>query len=132
MILTPNNSKYVVSAKDNTQIKQTSTDINPHELQNMNLIMYPKYCPIHQRIVQTYKNIELSPPQITEIDYSESTISMVTNSNFVTVLPESMAKNKVNQNQERLILKKFDITFLRNVSLFARSKQKLNYLNKLK
>lgn len=123
---------YVISSKSNHKISKLSKIISPQELQSMNLIMYPKYCPIHQRIVQTYQNIDLQPPRIMEIDYSESTISMVTNSEYVTVLPEAMARNKVKQDKSHLAMHKLDMTFERKVSLFAREKKRIKYFNELK
>ncbi|GKQ43031.1 transcriptional regulator [Companilactobacillus sp. RD055328] len=122
---------YVVYSKNNNAINLLNSNITPQKLQPLKLIMYPKYCPIHQRIVQTYKSIDLVPPQIMEIDYSESTISTVTNSDYVTILPEAMARNKVSQDPQHLAMKQLDITFIRNVSLFSRNKKVLDFLDKL-
>ena len=61
-------------------------------------------------------------PQIYEIDYGESIISLVKNSDYVTVLPESIALNKVSSNNEELYLKEMELSFTRNVSVFSNNK----------
>ncbi|MGB2577794.1 LysR family transcriptional regulator substrate-binding protein, partial [Leuconostoc suionicum] len=103
---------YLVYSKNNTLMNKLSNRINPTDLSSLNLLMYPKYCPIHQRIIQIYHEIKITPPKIIEIDYSESTITMVSHSDYVTILPKSLAISKVCQNNN-LFLKKLDNNFTR-------------------
>lgn len=113
---------FVVYSKENTQVTNlTGPKVTAKELQKLDVIMYPKYCPIHQRIISTYQEINLEPPKITEIDYSESMVSLVIGSPFVSILPKSLAVNKVTHNIHNLAMKQLDITFLRSVSLFAKT-----------
>lgn len=113
---------FVVYSKENTQVTNlTGPKVTAKELQKLDVIMYPKYCPIHQRIISTYQETNLEPPKITEIDYSESMVSLVIGSPFVSILPKSLAVNKVTHNIHNLAMKQLDITFLRSVSLFAKT-----------
>ncbi|MDI6651033.1 LysR family transcriptional regulator [Leuconostoc suionicum] len=121
---------YLVYSKNNTLMNKLSNRINPTDLSSLNLLMYPKYCPIHQRIIQIYHEIKITPPKIIEIDYSESTITMVSHSDYVTILPKSLAISKVCQNNN-LFLKKLDNNFTRSVSLFARNKETLHLVHNL-
>ncbi|MCT4376039.1 LysR family transcriptional regulator [Leuconostoc suionicum] len=121
---------YLVYSKNNTLMNKLSNRINPTDLSSLNLLMYPKYCPIHQRIIQIYHEIKNTPPKIIEIDYSESTITMVSHSDYVTILPKSLAISKVCQNNN-LFLKKLDNNFTRSVSLFARNKETLHLVHDL-
>lgn len=118
---------FVVYSKENTQVENlTDSSISAYALQKLNVLMYPNYCPIHQRIMNIYQEINIEPPKITEIDYSESIISLVINSPFVSILPKSLALNKVTHNINKLAMKPLDITFLRSVSLFAKTPEILN------
>ncbi|OAX75294.1 hypothetical protein A0U96_15745 [Lactiplantibacillus plantarum] len=117
---------FVVYSKENTQVTNlTGPKVTAKELQKLDVIMYPKYCPIHQRIISTYQEINLEPPKITEIDYSESMVSLVIGSPFFSILPKSLAVNKVTHNIHNLAMKQLDITFLRSVSLFAKTPEML-------
>jgi len=69
-------------------------------------------------------------PEIFENDYSELTISLVKNSDFVTVLPESIAINKITQDMNGLDMKRLEIAFDRSVSVFGRSKNIVNEIEK--
>ncbi|AVK61197.1 LysR family transcriptional regulator [Lactobacillus sp. CBA3605] len=113
---------YLVYAKDNEAVnKLNHVAISARQLQRMNLIMYPTYCPIHQRIIQIFDNLHLAPPSIFEVDYSESTISLVSKSSYVTILPQSLATSKVTQDILHLGMIKIEIPFLRQVSIFSRT-----------
>lgn len=116
---------YVVYSKHNKKVDELNspTLITAESLKKLNLIMYPKYCPIHQRILQIYDNLNISAPNIFEIDYSESTVSLVANSDYVTILPKSLAISKVSQDNHNLSSKQLDIPFLRDVSLISKNKE---------
>ncbi|WP_309109319.1 LysR family transcriptional regulator [Bombilactobacillus bombi] len=111
---------------DIARIKENS--ISANNIKKLNIIMYPKYCPIHKRIVQIYNELNITAPKIIEVDYSESTISIVSRSNYVTILPKSLAVNKVTLAPTKLAMKQLDNTFRRKVSLFARDNRVLNYV----
>lgn len=111
---------FLVYSKDNSLINLDKESIDPCALQKMDLLMYPKYCPIHQRLIRVYQDLQINPPKIVEIDYGESMIAMVANSNYITVLPKSIAINKVTADISRLKMKEFEVTFTRKISLFSR------------
>ena len=113
---------YLVYANNNPAITQLTTSaISAEQIQKLDVIMYPTYCPIHQRIIQIFDELQLTPPEIFEVDYSESTISLVSKSNYVTILPQSLATSKVTQNSLNLGMTKLEIPFLRSVSVFSRT-----------
>lgn len=116
------NNKLVSDVKDLSSISLT-------EIQRLNLILYPKYCPIHQNILRIYRQTGLKIPKIIEIDYGESTVSLVGNSDYVTILPESLAVNKVTQDSN-LAMKQLDTTFIRSISLFTKNKENLDFINR--
>lgn len=113
---------YIVFSKNNKLNISSDEKVTAKELQHLKLILYPKYCPIHNKISRVYKKLGVSMPQIYEIDYGESIISLVKNSDYVTVLPESIALNKVSSNNEELYLKEMELSFTRNVSVFSNNK----------
>lgn len=96
--------------------------VTAEKLQQFKLILYPKYCPIHNKVSRVYKNLEMAMPKVYEIDYGESIISIVKNSDYVTLLPESIALNKVSANNEELCLKEMEVSFMRNISVFSNNK----------
>lgn len=100
--------------------------ISASDLHKLPLLMYPAYCPIHQRIGQILGSVGLPMPEIIEIDYSESTVAMVANSDYVTILPESQAQAKAGKEGKSLESHDLDIAFTRSVSLFAREPQALD------
>ncbi|RMW46777.1 LysR family transcriptional regulator [Lactiplantibacillus pentosus] len=121
---------FVVYSKENTRVTHlTGPKVTAKELQTLDVLMYPKYCPIHQRIMRIYQEICMDPPKVTEIDYSESMVSLVVNSPFVSILPKSLAVNKVTHNIQSLAMKQLDITFLRSVSLFAKTPEILSVVD---
>ncbi|GMA70076.1 transcriptional regulator [Leuconostoc litchii] len=122
---------YLVYSQDNTIMKNlfdTST-VNAADLAYLKIIMYPKYCPIHQKIIQIYQQLKIPLPKIIEIDYSESTIAMISNSDYVTILPMSIALNKVTQNIGTLTMTQLDDNFTRHVSLFAHNTEILHLVH---
>lgn len=119
---------FVVYSKENTLVTGLTTEkISAHDLQCLNLLMYPAYCPIHQIITRTYQEINLQPPKITEIDYGESLTSLVVDSPFVSILPKSLAVDKASHHG--LAMKQLDITFLRSISLFAKTPEILRVVD---
>ena len=106
--------------------------ISAKDLQSYQLLLYPKYCPIHNRIAQIYKELKLKLPSIYEINYSESIISFIKNSDYVTVLPKSLAVNKIKDDENILETRELDIAFQRQVSVFSNKKVPLKQIvNKL-
>lgn len=112
----------VYSQKNKDLVTLNRPTLDATDLNYLKLLMYPKYCPIHQRISQIYQINNKSLPDMVEIDYSESTIAMVANSDYVTILPKSVAVNKVTQDPTRLAMKQLAEPFTRTVSLFTRDK----------
>jgi len=100
------------------------------DLQKFKLVLLPMYCPIHQQVVKVFNRLNVALPEIFENDYSELTISLVKNSDFVTVLPESIAINKITQDMNGLDMKRLEIAFDRSVSVFGRSKNIVNEIEK--
>jgi DNA-binding transcriptional LysR family regulator len=120
---------FLVYSKNNHSVNLSKDHLDAHDLKQLELIMYPKYCPIHQRLIQIYCELDITPPNIMEIDYSDSTIAMVSRSNYVTVLPESIALNKVASDSSNLAMKQLDLKFNRCVSLFARDSDAINLID---
>ncbi|EHJ51686.1 transcriptional regulator [Streptococcus macacae NCTC 11558] len=89
------------------------------ELEKLELIMYPEYCPIHRHFIHIYKKLGLRLPTIFEVDYSESTIAFVANSDFLTILPKSLALTKMTNDTLNLTMKELDYSFTRSVSIFS-------------
>ncbi|MBM6863166.1 LysR family transcriptional regulator [Ligilactobacillus aviarius] len=113
---------YIVFSKDNELNTASDEKVTAEKLQQFKLILYPKYCPIHNKVSRVYKNLEMTMPKVYEIDYGESIISIVKNSDYVTLLPESIALNKVSANNEELCLKEMEVSFMRNISVFSNNK----------
>ncbi len=124
---------YLVYSQCNKSMEKLSefAIIKATQLNQLRIIMYPKYCPIHQRIIEIYEQLNISLPEIVEIDYSESTIAMVSKSEFVTILPKSLAINKVTQNINKLTMKQLGNEFIRHVSVFSHNKETLNLVHNL-
>lgn len=122
---------FLVYSKDNPLINLDKESIDPCTLQKMDLLMYPKYCPIHQRLIRVYQDLQINPPKIVEIDYGESMIAMVANSNYITVLPKSIAINKVTADISHLKMKEFEVTFTRKISLFSRDAHVTEMVNRM-
>lgn len=124
---------YLVYSQSNRSMEKLSeiAIIKAAQLNQLRIIMYPKYCPIHQRISEIYEQINISLPEIVEIDYSESTIAMVAKSDFVTILPKSVAVNKVTQDINKLAMKQLDGNFIRHVSVFSHSQETLHLVHNL-
>ncbi len=57
-------------------------------------------------MVKAFRHLNVARPEIFENNYSELTISLVRNSDFIAVLPESIAVNKVAQDTNGLGMKK--------------------------
>ncbi|MBZ5965039.1 LysR family transcriptional regulator [Leuconostoc gelidum subsp. gelidum] len=123
---------YIVYSKSNTKIPTLIKDsiAKAIDLQKFKLVLLPMYCPIHQQVVKVFDRLNVALPEIFENDYSELTISLVKNSDFVTVLPESIAINKITQDINGLGMKKLEIAFDRSVSIFGRSKNIVNEIEK--
>ncbi|MHC9532496.1 LysR family transcriptional regulator [Dellaglioa sp. L3N] len=123
---------YLIYSKNNKEVEKLDiTTLNATNLSHLNLLMYPKYCPIHQRIRQIYQKLGIVPPAIAEIDYSESTTTLVSHSDYVTILPKSLAINKVAQGMTNLSMKQLDSTFTRSVSLFAHDQKTIQLISQL-
>lgn len=124
---------YLVYSQHNATMKLFSefSSIKATDLHHLRIIMYPKYCPIHQRVIQIYEQLNIPLPEIVEIDYSESTIAMISKSDFVTILPKSLAINKVTQNINTLTMKPLDDNFIRHVSVFSHSEEILHLVHNL-
>jgi len=114
---------YIVYSQSNTKMSPLikSATVRAIDLQKFNLILLPTHCPIHQQVVKTFNRLNVALPEIFENNYSELTISLVRNSDFIAVLPESIAVNKVAQDTNGLGMKKLEIAFNRSVSVFGRS-----------
>lgn len=108
-----------VFSNKNNKMDLYENTLSMDELQNYELLMYPKYCPIHQHFVHSYKQLGVTLPTIFEVDYSESTIAFVANSDFLTILPKSLALTKVTNSVLNLSMKELEHTFTRNVSVFS-------------
>lgn len=121
---------YIVFSKNNKLNTTSDEKVTAKELQHLKLILYPKYCPIHNKVSRVYKDLGVSMPKIYEIDYGESIISLVKNSDYITVLPESIALNKVSSNCENLCLKEMELSFMRNISVFSNNKISMDMILK--
>lgn len=110
---------YVVGQTAVLQSIPTSM-VTPKALQQLQLLMYPQYCPIHSRIVQIFGKLGLSLPEIHEVDYSEALIKLIMTSQFVTILPESLMHKNVS-TIKNLDAKKLSIDFIRKVAVFSRN-----------
>ncbi|BDR53023.1 transcriptional regulator [Bombiscardovia nodaiensis] len=89
------------------------------DLRRLKLLMYPEFCPIHQSIIHVFDQFGEKRPCITQTDYSESTLVTVANSNYTTILPESLARVKVSQESSSLAQVRMESRFTRRVSLFS-------------
>ena len=124
---------YVVFSQNNTHLsKIKSPCLSAQELQKFNLLLYPDYCPIHIRIKQIFKQYQLSLPTIREANYNESTISLVAQSDLVTISPRSLALNKLENPTLHLAAKELALPDLRRTAIFSNGKIPLDVIvNKL-
>ncbi|BDI00784.1 fhu operon transcription regulator [Ligilactobacillus murinus] len=125
---------YVLFSKNNVQLsKIKSPCLSAQELQKFDLLLYPDYCPIHIRIKQIFQQNHLSFPTIYEADYNESTASLVSCSDLVTILPKSLALNKLENPTMQLAAKELMVPDLRRTAVFSNGKIPLNFIvNKLR
>ncbi len=125
---------YVLFSKNNVQLsKIKSPCLSAQELQQFDLLLYPDYCPIHIRIKQIFQQNHLSFPTIYEADYNESTASLVSCSDLVTILPKSLALNKLENPTMQLAAKELMVPDLRRTAVFSNGKIPLNFIvNKLR
>lgn len=123
---------YVVFSTKNTLNNNLNKKITAMELQNCKLILHPQYCPIHNKISRIYKDLNINLPEIYEVNYDESTISFIRKSDYVTVLPKSIAISKVASNKNMLCMRELEFSFRRNISIFSNNKIPMNViLNKM-
>ena len=113
-------SKHNEFLKDSKKEVLTSKD-----LQQLKFIMHPRLCPVHDRLVHIFSEEELELPEIYEVDFVESRLALVAISDLITILPLSLAKQKLKNNDE-LFIKKLDKQFVRKVSLFSDGKADLD------
>lgn len=125
---------YVLFSKNNAQLsKIKSPCLSAQELQKFDLLLYPDYCPIHIRIKQIFQQNQLPFPTIHEADYNESTASLVSCSNLVTILPKSLALSKLENPTMQLAAKELMVPDLRRTAIFSNGKIPLNFIvNKLR
>ena len=120
---------YVLFSKNNVQLsKIKSPCLSAQELQKFDLLLYPDYCPIHIRIKQIFQQNHLSFPTIYEADYNESTASLVSCSELVTILPKSLALNKLENPTMQLAAKELMVPDLRRTAVFSNGKIPLNFI----
>ena len=113
-------SKHNEFLKDSKKEVLTSKD-----LQQLKFIMHPRLCPVHDRLVHIFSEEKLELPEIYEVDFVESRLALVAISDLITILPLSLAKQKLKNNDE-LFIKKLDKQFVRKVSLFSDGKADLD------
>ena len=113
-------SKHNEFLKDSKKEVLTSKD-----LQKLKFIMHPRLCPVHDRLVHIFSEEELELPEIYEVDFVESRLALVAISDLITILPLSLAKQKLKNNDE-LFIKKLDKQFVRKASLFSDGKADLD------
>ena len=113
-------SKHNEFLKDSKKEVLTSKD-----LQQLKFIMHPRLCPVHDRLVNIFSEEKLELPEIYEVDFVESRLALVTISDLITILPLSLAKQKL-KNNDKLFIKKLDKQFVRKVSLFSDGKADLD------
>lgn len=121
--------RNLVYSKNNQNLFNLKKEkISATDLQRHQLLLYPKYCPIHNRITQIYKELKLKLPPIYEVNHSESIISFIKNSDYITILPKSLAVNKIKDSENILETKELDIAFQRKVSVFSNKKVPLEQI----
>ena len=113
-------SKHNEFLKDSKKEVLTSKD-----LQQLKFIMHPRLCPVHDRLVHIFSEEDLELPEIYEVDFVESRLALVAISDLITILPLSLAKQKI-KNNDKLFIKKLDKQFVRKVSLFSDGKADLD------
>ena len=125
---------YALFSKNNVQLsKIKSPCLSAQELQKFDLLLYPDYCPIHIRIKQIFQQNQFPFPTIHEADYNESTASLVSCSNLVTILPKSLALSKLENPTMQLAAKELMVPDLRRTAVFSNGKIPLNFIvNKLR
>ena len=113
-------------SKHNEFLKDSKKEIlTSKDLQQLKFIMHPRLCPVHDRLVHIFSEEELELPEIYEVDFVESRLALVAISDLITILPLSLAKQKLKNNDE-LFIKKLDKQFVRKVSLFSDGKADLD------
>ncbi len=121
--------EYFENELNNVQLsKIKSPCLSAQELQKFDLLLYPDYCPIHIRIKQIFQQNHLSFPTIYEADYNESTASLVSCSELVTILPKSLALNKLENPTMQLAAKELMVPDLRRTAVFSNGKIPLNFI----
>lgn len=121
VIYSVNNSSLINSKKDTLTLE---------DLQKQKLIMHPRLCPVHDKLVKIFKNQNMALPEIYEVDFVESRLSMVAISDLITILPRSLAEQKVKENSQ-LKIKHLPEQFIRKVALFTDAKTDIRALYKL-
>ncbi len=111
---------YVVySLQNKNEILFENSIISAEMLKKMEIFLYPSTCPIHRKIVSSYKNMQL--PVIHQLEFSSSSISFVMHTAMVTILPKSVAINYVTRNMSKLGMRQLESKFDRYISLFTRN-----------
>ena len=112
-------------SKHNTQLMNTKKEVlTSKDLQQLKFIMHPRLCPVHDRLVSIFSEENLELPEIYEVDFVESRLALVEISDLITILPLSLARKKVTQN-DQIFIKKLDEHFVRNISIFSNGKADL-------
>lgn len=111
---------YAVYSLSNVQssILENSL-ITAEDLKKLDILLYPKSCPIHKKITSTYtKQSDL--PTIHQIRFASSAISFVQRTNLISILPKTVAINYVTRDMTHLGMYQLESQFNRHISLFAK------------
>ncbi|MDR0298013.1 MAG: LysR family transcriptional regulator [Streptococcaceae bacterium] len=113
----------LVYSLKNAQVAAIQTEtVSKEDLANLELLLYPDNCPIYKKIRTAYPNPRRLPV-IHQIEFASSAVSIVTQSDWVTVLPESLARAQLEKSGSSLGIKRLSAEFNRHISLFSRNEK---------
>ena len=104
----------VIFNKNNASITNKNS-ISLTDLKNKNIILAPNYCPVNSKLHRIINSFN----DYIELDYVDSMINFILASNYLTILPISMAKQLSNQINSLDFIELSDLP-KRQISLFTR------------
>lgn len=122
--ITDESFAILFSKKDTSITRKNSISLT--ELKNKNIILAPNYCPVNSKLHRIINSFN----DYIELDYVDSMINFILASNYLTILPISMAKKLAVQNNSLDFIELSDLP-KRQISLFTREENVKDLLTSL-
>lgn len=116
------NENFAILFNKENNFFESTKQLYLSNLKSKNIILAPNYCPVNSKIHHIINSFN----DYIELDYVDSMVKFVLSSNYITILPISMAHTLATQHNSLAFIKLTDLP-KRQISLFTRE-ENINYL----